>query len=418
MLAFNNGMITRSVGIEIVGFCNANCTFCPAGSDNISSKTKFMDVEYFEEIVRHFLSEKILVAGQNVGLFHTSEAFLHQSINSVFDVLEKYHLKAQVSSNFIRYPKLEKRHYKNLGTVTFSLCSFQKDRYKKVYGADIEKVLDNFNSFVKEVRDSGANIDIQVNWIRYRDNQDEEEYAKHYFQTVLGVKLNIISAILLDIEQYADILIDNQVDKLKQFDNEMLLSEQLEHMRYAKSLKAPFAVCEEFFNIVIDVDGNWVRCCRTTNRQAKNLIGTFKDVNIKVIQNRKTDDDEMCRFCSSHYIPDSAYLVESATNIQTVVDILDIKENDTCVIYGSGHLAQVLFGVIQSRRAGVLYFVDDTKNGKLFNVDVISFEEFERIYSASCATVIISATNSLTIAKIKDKIFASDCLKKINIISL
>lgn len=419
MLVLNNKRIIKNIGIEIVGLCNASCTFCPSGASGSMSKTKFMQLDIFESILDDFLVKKLILAGDIIGLFHTSEAFLHPAIDDIFSILERRNLKAYISSNFMRYPKLDKKHYKNIGTVIFSLSSFQKERYRSVYGGDIEQTLKNFNTFLYSIKAENKNIDFEVNWIRYRYNIDEEEFAKNYFCKERQLKLNFVNGIFLDIENYVEILEKNNQSMFVAADKEIFLSEQVEIMRYLKNTGVSFLICEEFFNLVIDVEGNWIVCCRTTSRKSQNILGSYKDVNIDTIRHRTTKGVDICRFCSSCYLPNSAYLVESAINVDILLSKIMITDKAVkCVIYGVGHLAQIIYEILSKKGVSVNYFIDDFQNGRIFDIEVVSLELFAANYFDKPLTMIIAATNRDTIKKLRDKISLFPSLGSSEIISI
>jgi len=418
MLSLLNGRNVKNVGIEIVGFCNAECTFCPAGATGAMAKTKFMQPSIFEGILDDFLTKKIILEGDLIGLFHTSEAFLHPNIDEIFDILEKRNLKAYISSNFMRYPKLDKKRYKTIGAVIFSLSSFKGERYRDVYGGDINKTLQNFNEFLLEIRNENSDVDFQVNWIRYRYNIDEEEEAKKYFCNERGLKLNFVNAIFLDIEHYVDILEKQELALLDIANEKMFLNEQLKIMKYIRNIDVSFLICEEFFNVVIDVDGNWIVCCRATNRKSQNILGSFRDVGVDAIRSRTTRKNNICRFCSSHYLPDSAYLVESAIKVDVLLEKININKEMNYSIYGVGHLAQIVYAFLNKNGVIVANFIDDYKYGTIFDIGVISLEFFAKSDLKKPLVIIIAATNTQTIKKLRDRISLFPSLQNIEIISI
>ena len=43
-----------SIAVDIVGFCNAKCKYCPAGND-LTNKGKFIDPALFEQILQKLI---------------------------------------------------------------------------------------------------------------------------------------------------------------------------------------------------------------------------------------------------------------------------------------------------------------------------------------------------------------------------
>ncbi|MDR0485811.1 MAG: hypothetical protein LBH29_03680 [Elusimicrobiota bacterium] len=176
----------QSVLIDISGICNAKCLYCCQGSGNHKSKTAFMTAKHFEQIIDHLLNLQILGQDNNtVALINWGEPFLNHDFDNILSVLKKNDLKCGVSSNFIKEPEISDGNYGVIRDVCLSICSLKPDRYKRIYGADLEKVLNNFDKFLSKQRLYSPQTNVKVNWIKYKFNADEFEYSKKFFTNKL-----------------------------------------------------------------------------------------------------------------------------------------------------------------------------------------------------------------------------------------
>lgn len=80
----------KKVYIEITNVCNLNCTFCP----ETKRKKEFMTVENFEKIIGKVHNYTNLVC-----LHVKGEPLLHNNLGELLKVLEKYNLKANITTN-------------------------------------------------------------------------------------------------------------------------------------------------------------------------------------------------------------------------------------------------------------------------------------------------------------------------------
>lgn len=172
----------EAVYIEISGCCNARCSYCVTGVGKHVSNTKFMKYDKFEEIIIHLFKIGILGGKVNVvNLYNFGEPFINPYLDEIFTIVGKYNLKAIVSSNLIKMPEISPENYRNIDTLIFSTCSFKEEEYKRIYKADLNKVLVNFNEFLSKKEKFNPEMKVSVHWLKYNFNKDEFEYAKKYF---------------------------------------------------------------------------------------------------------------------------------------------------------------------------------------------------------------------------------------------
>ncbi|MBP3597569.1 MAG: radical SAM protein [Clostridia bacterium] len=82
----------KKIYIEITNSCNLNCKFC----HNTNRKKEFMPVKNFEEII-----VKIKDYTKIVCLHVKGEPLLHPQLEKILQVLEKYNLKANITTNAV-----------------------------------------------------------------------------------------------------------------------------------------------------------------------------------------------------------------------------------------------------------------------------------------------------------------------------
>ena len=80
----------KKIYIEITNICNLKCKFCPETQRN----KQFMTVENFEETIRKIHNHTKLVC-----LHVKGEPLLHNKLDELLKILEKYNLKANITTN-------------------------------------------------------------------------------------------------------------------------------------------------------------------------------------------------------------------------------------------------------------------------------------------------------------------------------
>jgi len=106
----------KKIYIEITNICNLKCKFCP----ETIRKKQSMDIEKFEEIIK-----KIHNHTQLVCLHVKGEPLLHNQLEEILKILEKYNLKANITTNgTLIKDKLEiLKNSKSVRQINFSIHS-------------------------------------------------------------------------------------------------------------------------------------------------------------------------------------------------------------------------------------------------------------------------------------------------------
>ena len=121
----------KKIYIEITNICNLKCEFCPV----TTRKNEFMNLEKFEEAIRKIHNYTRLVC-----LHVKGEPLLHNQLEDILKILEKYNLKANITTNgTLIKDKLEAiKKSKAVRQINFSIHSMtQNKNLNKQYLHDI-----------------------------------------------------------------------------------------------------------------------------------------------------------------------------------------------------------------------------------------------------------------------------------------
>ena len=80
----------KKIYVEITNICNLKCKFCP----ETSRRLQFMTIENFEEIVKRICKFTNIIC-----LHVKGEPLLHNNLEDILKILEKYNLKANITTN-------------------------------------------------------------------------------------------------------------------------------------------------------------------------------------------------------------------------------------------------------------------------------------------------------------------------------
>jgi len=111
----------KKIYIEITNICNLKCKFCP----ETSRAKEVMKVEKFEEVIRKIYKHTKLVC-----LHVKGEPLVHNQLEGILKILEKYDLKANITTNgtLIRQQLETLKSSKAVRQINFSLHSITQNQ--------------------------------------------------------------------------------------------------------------------------------------------------------------------------------------------------------------------------------------------------------------------------------------------------
>ena len=130
----------KKIYIEITNICNLKCKFCPESK----RKKEFMTITDFEKVIRKIHNYTNLVC-----LHVKGEPLLHNDLEGILNVLEKYNLKANITTNgTLIKEKLEIiKNSKSVRQINFSIHSITENKVLN------QKYLEDIFSSVEELND-------------------------------------------------------------------------------------------------------------------------------------------------------------------------------------------------------------------------------------------------------------------------
>ncbi len=130
----------KKVYVEVTNICNLNCSFCP----KTKREKAEMSEEFFEEVLK-----KIKPHTDYIYMHVMGEPLNHSKISSLFDICEKYQIKANITTNGTLLNTAGKEIVKKsaLRQMNISVHSFEKDDE-----IQFEKYLRNIIAFIRETK--------------------------------------------------------------------------------------------------------------------------------------------------------------------------------------------------------------------------------------------------------------------------
>ena len=184
----------KKIYIEITNICNLKCKFCPDTNRN----KEFMSIENFETVIKNIHEHTNLVC-----LHVKGEPLLHNNLAEILNILEKYNLKANITTNgTLIKDKLEiLRHSKAVRQINFSIHSItQNQNANKQYLQDIFKSVEELGNVIisyrlwnlQSIKENEINNSIIKTIENYYKlpNIKEELLKKDYFQVRENIFIN------------------------------------------------------------------------------------------------------------------------------------------------------------------------------------------------------------------------------------
>ena len=228
----------KKIYIEITNICNLKCKFCP----DTSRVKAYMTTEKFEKIIK-----KIHTYTNLVCLHVKGEPLLHNNLEEILRILEKYKIKANITTNgTLIKDKLDilKKH-KSVRQINISLHSItQNDILYKEYLKDIFESVEELENIIISYRLWNLKT-IEENDI---NNEIIKEIENHY--KIENLKENLSKNEFLKIKE--NVFINQDIE----FTWPDIKKENIIEQGKCLALKEQIAIL---------VDGTVVPCCLDNN---------------------------------------------------------------------------------------------------------------------------------------------------------
>lgn len=291
----------KSIGfnIDVVSACNLSCPSCPVGnSKTVKKSSGLMSPELLGRILGKASKECEI---DFIGLFNWTEPLIHPRLGELVEIAQSY-APCHLSSNL----NLVKNDYESLLRANpryfrISLSGFNQSVYSKTHrGGDIEIVKKNMVALSKAAANVGSTTNIEVLYLRYLGNSDDERLMKRY-SNELGFLFRPVWAYLMPIEKVLQYVSDPlELSSQDQQLVEMLaLPPEKEIIRAAQSAgKDRCSLLED--QITINSQGVVQLCCALFDEN-RFSISEYLDKSFDELQEKKRTMD-ICRECMKYGI--------------------------------------------------------------------------------------------------------------------
>ena len=289
--------------IEISGKCNAKCPYCARQRFEQRYSGKNMSPGLFEQILNRLFELELLDRDHvsTIKLYNWGEPFLNPEINEILGILKKNKLYADVSSNFIFKPEIDKDLLPVINGAIFSLSGFSQDSYGKIHGASLDKVLENFDDFYKKIRRFAPDTKISIAWHRYRFNESEFWQAYRYFDRP-SIRFLPTVAYLNDLPEMLSFAQGRLSEtRQRQAQSDLFLEHISQELAYYKQRSKHYR-CFMRDQLVIDESGQLLLCCGMSAFDQEHVLGNILEMSREDVF-RKKSLDLICPICISSGLP-------------------------------------------------------------------------------------------------------------------
>lgn len=214
-----------SIAVDIVGFCNAKCKYCPAGND-LSNKGSYIDIKLYEHILSKLIEYKFYSEETNFHIYCLGEPCLHPQLNEILKVTNKYNIKTNISTNASVVPLLDKDGLSCVERILISMPGFSQSSYNKIHGFNFEKIKENIlklKEMVAKNAPAGKKIQFDMSYHIYQFNQDEIMEARE-FCTNNNIRFAPNYAVLMDKNKCMEYVTNTMsYEELKDISKELFL---------------------------------------------------------------------------------------------------------------------------------------------------------------------------------------------------
>lgn len=273
-----------SIAVDITGFCNAKCKYCPAGND-LTNKGKFISVTLFEEILQKLVEYKMYSSKTNFHIYCLGEPCLHPKINDILRTLKKYKIHTTISTNASIVPEFECDALESVDRFLISMPGFSQESYDRIHGFNFAKIKENVLQLREKVRKLSKNrILFDMSYHIYQFNEAEMVMAKRFCDEN-EIRFSPNYAVIIDKDKCLDYVTGKMnYDELRDISKEIFLGVLDQQIK-----DAPMNYCDfqnSFLSVTADGD---IRICSSFRREVEHsiLVGNIVTDNIDDIIFRK-----------------------------------------------------------------------------------------------------------------------------------
>ena len=285
--------------IDVVGSCNLACPSCPAGNSVNNNSKGSMPPELLEAIVKKAKKEN----ASSIGLYNWTEPLIHPKIGELISIVRSHGIFCSISSNLNLDKRLEDVVRANPEHLRVSVSGFSQEVYSTFHeGGDIGMVKANMLKLAELKKQYGTTTRVDIYYHRYLGNLDDEIRMKKFAED-LGFQFLASWALIMPLEKGVAIA-ENDESLISEKDR-LIISKLalpfLDAINISKNYRdTPCALKDD--QIVLDCQGNVILCCGVFD-QGKYNLGSYLDMSLDVIQQKKYSDAdcvEMCDSCTKH----------------------------------------------------------------------------------------------------------------------
>lgn len=295
-----NKQFPFGVIIDIVGTCNARCTWCvrgKLGNEHLSAPENFIDLALLARTLDRLLHIGAIVPHQLITLFNWGEPLLHPQFGQILTCLQERELWAEISSNGSMPPKnMEQIPFANIASFFFSMPGFSQKSYDRIHGFSFEKILRNIDLWIKTLLERGVpKRRIYISMHIYQFNLDEIKKAKTYFQDRYGITVQEKIAYLNGYSLLISYLKNEMSpENLKKAGQELFLY----YIDDLLSTMPKTYACPLWKILTIDEKSNVITCCHVDPHLKEHVFGSVFDLSLEELHTRHANN-KTCAECLS-----------------------------------------------------------------------------------------------------------------------
>ncbi|MFO0972161.1 MAG: hypothetical protein U1A27_01805 [Phycisphaerae bacterium] len=265
-----------SLVIEIVGRCNARCTYCPTGN-GAKPAGAIMPVELFERILDHL--DGLSLIKSPILPYNFGEPLIHPRINDMLSAVRERGHQARISTNLIHLPRLSPESFAALALIEISLSGMTQASYAIGHGASLRQTLANIDRLLAMRDAAGATTPVRMRWHRYRFNEAELSDAAA-FCDARAIEFMPYFAHLNDLSRVRGYFTGTLPETTRATMREHLFVGHMQHV-VARFARTEPRDCVQFHDLTLDEEGFVLPCCAVPGNAPGARLGHVLDLDAR-----------------------------------------------------------------------------------------------------------------------------------------